>query len=94
MTAYWFSSADVVDEDALVAYAKLAGPAIEGHGGRYLARGGRHMTLEGQERQRHVIIEFESLEAAQACYNSPAYQKALEFARKAVVRDAVIVEGA
>ena len=55
MTAYWFSSADVVDEDALAEYAKLARPAILGHGGRYLARGGRHVTLEGRERQRHVI---------------------------------------
>ena len=94
MTAYWFSSADVVDETALAEYAKLARPAIEGHGGRYLARGGHHVTLEGQERQRHVILEFESLEAAQACYNSPEYQAALVFAKKAVVRDAVIVEGA
>ncbi len=93
MTAYWFSSADVVDEAALAEYAKLARPAILGHGGRYLARGGRHVTLEGQERQRHVILEFDSVEAAQACYDSPEYQKALVFAKKAVVRDAVIVEG-
>ncbi len=94
MTAYWFSSADVVDEAALAEYAKLAKPAIEGHGGRYLARGGRHVTLEGREQQRHVILEFDSFEAAQACYDSPEYQEALVFAKKAVVRDAVIVEGA
>ncbi len=94
MTAYWFSSADVIDEAALAEYAKLARPAIEGHGGRYLARGGRHVTLEGQERQRHVILEFDSMEAAQACYDSPEYQAALVFAKKAVVRDVVIVEGA
>ncbi len=94
MTAYWFSSADVVDEAALAEYAKLAAPAIEGHGGRYLARGGRHATLEGREQQRHVIIAFDSFEAAQACYDSPEYQEALAFAKKAVVRDVVIVEGA
>ena len=94
MTAYWFSSADVIDEAALAEYAKLARPAIEGHGGRYLARGGRHVTLEGREQQRHVILEFDSFEAAQACYDSPEYQAALVFAKKAVVRDVVIVEGA
>ncbi len=66
MTAYWFSSADVIDEAALAEYAKLAKPAIEGHGGRYLARGGRHVTLEGRAQQRHVILEFDSFEAAQA----------------------------
>ncbi len=93
MPAYWFSSADVVDEAALADYAKLARPAIEGRGGRYLARGGRHVSLEGTARQRHVIIEFPSLEAARACYDSPEYQEALVFAKKAVVRDVVIVEG-
>ncbi len=93
MPAYWFSSADVTDEAALAEYAKLARPAIEEHGGRYLARGGRHVTLEGTARERHVIIEFPSLEAAQACYVSPEYQEALAFAKKAVQRDAVIVEG-
>ncbi len=94
MTAYWFSSADVIDEAALAEYAKLARPAIEGHGGRYLARGGRHVTLEGRAQQRHVILEFDSFEAAQACTDSPEYQAALAFAKKAVVRDVVIVEGA
>lgn len=93
MTAYWFSSADVVDEAALAEYAKLAKPAIEAHGGRYLARGGRHVTLEGREQQRHVIIAFDSFEAARACYDSPDYQKALAHAKKAAVRDLVIVEG-
>ncbi len=47
MPAYWFSSANVTDEAALADYAKLARPAIEKHGGRYLARGGRHVRLEG-----------------------------------------------
>ncbi len=93
MPAYWFSSADVVDEAALAEYAKLARPAIEGRGGRYLARGGRHVSLEGTARQRHVIIEFPSLEAAQACYDSLEYQEPLVVAKMAVERDAVIVEG-
>ncbi len=93
MTAYWFSSANVTDEAALAEYATLARPAIEGAGGRYLARAGRHVTLEGTEWERHVIIEFPSLEAAEACYRSPEYQKALAAAKKAFVRDAYVVEG-
>ncbi len=93
MPAYWFSSAIVTDEAAMADYGKLARPAIEKHGGRYLARGGRHARLEGADWERHVIIEFPSLEAAEACYRSPEYQEALVFARRAVVRNAVIVEG-
>ncbi len=40
-----------------------------------------------------MIIEFPSLEAAEACYRSPEYQEALGFAKKAVQRNACIVEG-
>ncbi len=93
MPAYWFSSANVTDEAALADYARLARPAIEKHGGRYLARGGRHVRLEGADWERHVIIEFPSLEAAETCYRSPEYQEALAFAKKAVQRNACIVEG-
>ena len=40
-----------------------------------------------------MIVEFPSLEAAEACYRSPEYQEALVFAKKAVQRNACIVEG-
>ena len=93
MPAYWFPGANVTDEAALADYAELARPAIEKHGGRYVARGGRHVRLEGADWERHVIIGFPSLEAAEACYRSPEYQEALVFAKKAVQRDACIVEG-
>ena len=40
-----------------------------------------------------MLVEFPDLAAAEACYNSPAYQEALSHARGASVRDLVIVEG-
>lgn len=94
MPAYWIAHAEITDPESYGKYAALAGPAIAAAGGRFLARGGRHRQLEGKDRARNVLIEFPSLEAAEACYNSPAYQEALAFAKDSSIRDIVIVEGA
>jgi uncharacterized protein (DUF1330 family) len=93
MPAYWIAHVTVTDEAAYSRYAKLATEVIAAHGGRFLARGGRYRQLEGREHARNVLAEFPSLEAAEACYNSPAYQEALSHARGASTRDLVIVEG-
>lgn len=93
MPAYWITHVTVTDEASYAEYAKRAGPAIAAHGGEFLARGGRHKQLEGRDRPRNVLVRFDSLEAAETCYNSPDYQAALDFARDASERDLVIVEG-
>ena len=93
MPAYWIAHAEVTDADRYGEYARRATGAIEGHGGRFLARGGAYRQLEGNDRARNVVVEFPDLAAAEACYNSPAYQEALSHARGASVRDLVIVEG-
>ncbi|MDH3231164.1 MAG: DUF1330 domain-containing protein [Alphaproteobacteria bacterium] len=93
MPAYWMTRVKVTDEAAYGEYAKRAGPAIAQHGGRFLARGGRFVTLEGDEYPRNVLVEFPSVEAAQACYDSPEYQEAVAFAKDAADRLMVIVEG-
>lgn len=91
-TALWIAHVTVTDADAYGRYAKAAGPAIADHGGVFLARGGRYVQLEGNDRARNVVARFPSVEAAVACYNSPAYQEALSHARGASVRDLVVVE--
>lgn len=91
-TALWIAHVTVTDADAYAIYAAGAGPAIAAHGGVFLARGGRHHQLEGNDRARNVVARFPSLEAAVACYNSPEYQAALDHARGASVRDLVVVE--
>lgn len=91
-TALWIAHVTVTDADAYGRYAKAAGPAIADHGGVFLARGGRYVQLEGNDRARNVVARFPSVEAAVARYNSPAYQEALSHARGASVRDLVVVE--
>lgn len=93
MTAYWIGRVRVTDAAAFGEYSKRAGPILEAHGGRFLARGGNHATLEGDEFPRNVIVEFPSLDQALACYNSPEYQEAREFQKDAAIREVCIVEG-
>jgi uncharacterized protein (DUF1330 family) len=93
MPAYWIAHVTVTDEEAYGRYARLATDAIAAHGGRFLARGGRHLQMEGRDHPRNVVAEFPSLEAAEACYRSPEYQSALDHARGASERDLVLVEG-
>ncbi|KAA2316853.1 DUF1330 domain-containing protein [Pseudooceanicola sediminis] len=90
--AYWIAHVTVTDEEAYGRYAKLAGPAIAKHGGKFLARGGRYVSLEGTEHARNVVALFPSLEDAEACYRGPDYQEALAHARGASERDLIIIE--
>lgn len=92
MTALWIAHVTVHDAEAYGEYAKRATVAIAAHGGVFLARGGRYVQLEGIERPRNVVARFPSVEAAVACYNSPAYQEALSYARGAATRDLLVLE--
>ena len=93
--AYWISAyRSISDPEALAAYAKLAGPSLTAAGGKFLARGEAAVTKEQGVKQRTVLIEFESVEAAQAAYNSPGYQEAIKaLGPNAAERDIRIVEG-
>jgi uncharacterized protein (DUF1330 family) len=91
-TALWIAHVTVTDAEAYGRYAALATEAIAAHGGVFLARGGRHVQLEGTDRARNVVARFARLEDAVACYHSAAYQAALAHAKGAAVRDLVVVE--
>ncbi len=95
MPAYWISNyREVIDADKLAAYAALAGPALIEAGGTFLARGLPAKVYEAGLEQRSVLIEFESVEAALAAHESPAYQAALVALDGGAVRDMRIVPGA
>jgi uncharacterized protein (DUF1330 family) len=92
--AYWVGIyRSISNPDALAAYAKLAGPAITAGGGRTLARGVPALVYEAGIQQRTVLIEFDSVEAARATHDSPAYQEALAALAGGADREIRIVEG-
>ena len=94
MSAYWISIyKEILDEDKVAAYGKLARPALQAAGGTFLARSLPEQTYESGEGTRIVLIEFESVEAARAAHDSPAYQEALAALDGGLVRDLRIVPG-
>ena len=91
---YWISCCrEITNADKLAAYAKLAGPAIEAAGGRFLARGTAAHAYEDGLMQRTVLVEFESVAQAVAAHDSPAYKAALAALGDGAVRDLRIVAG-
>ena len=92
--AYWVVTyRKIKDPEKLAAYAKLAGPAIQAVGGRFLARGTAAKAYEAGVLQRVVIIEFDTVAKATAAHDSAAYQEALKVLGKGADRDLRIVEG-
>jgi uncharacterized protein (DUF1330 family) len=92
--AYWIVFyRSISNPDAVAAYAKLAGPAIQASGGRFLARGGVAKTYEAGLNQRTVLIEFDSIEQALAAHDTPAYKAALKALDNGAERDMRVIEG-
>ena len=83
----------IKDQEKWSAYAKLAGPAIQKAGGRFIVRGMPAKTFEKGLNERVVVVEFESLDKATAAHASPAYQEALRALGNGAERDMRLVEG-
>jgi len=92
--AYIIGQIDVTNPQQYGEYAKQSPDIIAKHGGRFLARAGRTVTLEGPAaRSRVVIIEYPSFDAAQAWFNSPEYQKIKKMREGAANAQFIAVEG-
>jgi uncharacterized protein (DUF1330 family) len=92
--AYWVATYRSINKpDALAAYAKLAAPAVQAAGGRFLVRGMPAKTYESGLNQRVVVIEFDSVAQATRAHDSEAYQAALKLLGDGAERDIRIVEG-
>ena len=92
--AYWITCyREISDPAKLAAYAKIGAPAIEAAGGRFIARGVAAHVYEAGLKERTVVIEFASVEAAMAAHDTPAYQEALKALDGGAVRDLRIGPG-
>jgi uncharacterized protein (DUF1330 family) len=92
--AYLLVQSDVTNTEQYAGYAKLTPAIIEKFGGKFIARGGRNVTLEGPKAPaRVVVIEFPNFEAAQGFYNSPEYVAARKVRSGAATMQMVAVEG-
>ena len=75
MSAYLIANVKVNDDSWLPEYAKNVHDIVHKHGGKYLSRSGNLTPIEGALPDVTVIalIEFPSVEAAQAFANDPDY---------------------
>lgn len=91
---YWINFFRKVNDPAKVeAYRKLAGPAMEAAGAKFLVRGDPAKVYEAGLAGRVVVIEFPSVEKAIETHDSPGYQAALKALGDGAERDLRIVEG-
>lgn len=94
MAAYIIARVNVTDINQYKEYTKVTPAVIAEFGGKFLARGGETITLEGPEQtHRVVLIEFPSLEKAQEFYNSPEYGEAKNLRIGAATASFIAVDG-
>ena len=94
MPAYIIAHITVTDAEKYEDYKALAPAAIAAHGGRYLVRGGPVISLEGEPESRRVaVLEFPSVEKAEAFYRSAEYGAAMDKRRGAAQGQFILVEG-
>lgn len=94
MSAYILAHVDIRDWDAYREYMQHTPRVIRQYGGRFIARGGEMVTLEGpEETLRIVLIEFPSMTDAKAFYNSPEYSETKRLREGAGSAKFVAIEG-
>ncbi|MFM2398683.1 MAG: hypothetical protein RL341_840 [Pseudomonadota bacterium] len=93
MPAYIIADVTVTDPVQYEEYKKFSTAAMQAHGAVVRVRGGKTIKLEGREPGRTVVLEFPTLAAAQAFYDSPEYVKARKARDGAAVMNMFVVEG-
>ena len=83
----------VTDPEAYKEYVEKDTPILHRLGGRFIVRGGRSETPEGETQNRHVVIEFPSYDAAKAAYHDPAYQEVMKIRQRSAESTIILVEG-
>jgi uncharacterized protein (DUF1330 family) len=92
--AYWIVRVSVRDERRYPEYLAAAAPAFQQFGAEFVVRGGAFETMEGNARERNVVVGFKDRATALACYHSPEYQSARAVRQKYADADFIIIDGA
>ncbi len=94
MSAYIIVKMEVTDMEQYKKYIAATPAVVEQFGGKFIARGGETVTLEGPEETRRVVlIEFPSLDLIRDFFSSPEYQAARKLREGAAVASIVAVDG-
>jgi uncharacterized protein (DUF1330 family) len=91
--AYYVSEFELTDAEGIRPYSLAVESTFTPFGGRYVVRGGKLASLEGDATKRVVMIAFPSLDQAQAWYESAAYAAIRPIRQRSARTKAFIVEG-
>ena len=94
MSAYIVVEVEVNDTERYENYKSMVPPSLAAYGGRFLVRGGKVETLEGDwAPKRFVMVEFPSLEKAKAWWSSAEYAEAKTLRQATAKTQMIVVEG-
>lgn len=94
MSAYMiFTREKTINQKEMDTYTKTVGPTMAGHPSKRLAFYGAHEDLEGAPTEGTVIVEFPTVEAAKAWYNSSAYREVREHRFQGAKYHVILIEG-
>jgi uncharacterized protein (DUF1330 family) len=93
--AYVIGEIEVADQEncAKEYLSRSQKPIITDGGGKFLSRGSKTISIRGEPPRRIVLLAFESLDKAQAAFNSPAYAEALMYGERYAKFRIFAVEG-
>ena len=94
MAAYVIVDNEITDQAVFDEYIRDIPTVVERCGGKYLVRGGPTEVVSGNRTpHRVVVIEFETLEGAQAYANDPESRRLGEIRDRSSNSTTIIVEG-
>lgn len=92
-SAYLIIEVEVIDFEGMKPYLEKAGEIIASYGGEIIVNNSNIIGLEGDAPNgKVVIIQFNDMETAQACYNSAEYQAILSYRLKSANNRDYLVE--
>jgi uncharacterized protein (DUF1330 family) len=92
--AYYVAEFEVTDPEGMKPYSAKVEATFKPYGGHFIVRGGKTISLEGEApKRRQVVIEFASVEKAQAWYNSADYTELRKVRQRSAKTDVYLIEG-
>ena len=94
MSAYIVVEIEVKDLQRYENYKAMVPSSLEAYGGRFLVRGGKVETLEGDwSPKRFVLVEFPSVAEAKAWWDSSEYADAKALRQATATTQMIVVDG-
>ena len=94
MKAYVIVEINIHNQQLYDEYKKLTPATIAAYDGKFIVRGGKTESLEGNwNPQRLVVLEFPSVDRAKEWWSSEGYSKAKAIRQQAATTKMMVVEG-